>query len=110
MAGGRLPAVNGKRVVQALTRAGFVVDRTVGSHHVTFLFIPETRHERWLFRFMPGETWNPALCARSFGRPAWPWRSSQNFCRIVVQFAEGVTRRSMRWRRITPSAAKSFPS
>jgi predicted RNA binding protein YcfA (HicA-like mRNA interferase family) len=34
MAGGRLPAVNGRRVVQALTRAGFVVDRIVGSHHV----------------------------------------------------------------------------
>jgi predicted RNA binding protein YcfA (HicA-like mRNA interferase family) len=34
MAGGRLPAVNGKRLIQALTRAGFVVDRIVGSHHV----------------------------------------------------------------------------
>jgi predicted RNA binding protein YcfA (HicA-like mRNA interferase family) len=34
MAGGRLPAVNGRRVIQALTRAGFVVDRIVGSHHV----------------------------------------------------------------------------
>jgi predicted RNA binding protein YcfA (HicA-like mRNA interferase family) len=34
MGGGRLPAVNGKRVIQALTRTGFVVDRTVGSHHV----------------------------------------------------------------------------
>ena len=34
MGGGRLPAVNGKRVIQALTRAGFVVNRTVGSHHV----------------------------------------------------------------------------
>lgn len=34
MGGGRLPAVSGKRVVQALTRAGFVVNRIVGSHHV----------------------------------------------------------------------------
>jgi hypothetical protein len=29
-----LPVVNGKRVIQALTRAGFLVDRIVGSHHV----------------------------------------------------------------------------
>jgi predicted RNA binding protein YcfA (HicA-like mRNA interferase family) len=34
MAAARLPAVNGRRVVQALTQAGFVVDRIVGSHHV----------------------------------------------------------------------------
>jgi predicted RNA binding protein YcfA (HicA-like mRNA interferase family) len=34
MAGGRLPAVNGKRVMQALTKTGFFVDRIVGSHHV----------------------------------------------------------------------------
>jgi predicted RNA binding protein YcfA (HicA-like mRNA interferase family) len=34
MAGGRLPAVNGRRVVQALRRTGFIVDRVVGSHHV----------------------------------------------------------------------------
>jgi predicted RNA binding protein YcfA (HicA-like mRNA interferase family) len=34
MAAGRLPAVSGKRVVQALQRAGFIVDRVVGSHHV----------------------------------------------------------------------------
>jgi predicted RNA binding protein YcfA (HicA-like mRNA interferase family) len=34
MAGGRLPAISGKRVVRALTRAGFRVDRVVGSHHV----------------------------------------------------------------------------
>jgi len=34
MIGGRLPAVNGKRVIQALTRAGFVINRIVGSHHV----------------------------------------------------------------------------
>jgi len=32
--GGELPVVNGKRVIQALTRAGFLVDRIVGSHHV----------------------------------------------------------------------------
>jgi predicted RNA binding protein YcfA (HicA-like mRNA interferase family) len=32
--GGKLPVVNGKRVVQALTRGGFLVDRIVGSHHV----------------------------------------------------------------------------
>jgi len=29
-----LPVVNGRRVIQALRRAGFVVDRIVGSHHV----------------------------------------------------------------------------
>jgi predicted RNA binding protein YcfA (HicA-like mRNA interferase family) len=34
MAGGRLPVVSGKNVVRALTRAGFVVERIVGSHHV----------------------------------------------------------------------------
>ena len=34
MAGGRLPAVNGRRTIQALSRAGFVVDRIAGSHHV----------------------------------------------------------------------------
>jgi predicted RNA binding protein YcfA (HicA-like mRNA interferase family) len=34
MAGGRLPVVNGRRVIGALTRAGFRVDRIVGSHHV----------------------------------------------------------------------------
>jgi predicted RNA binding protein YcfA (HicA-like mRNA interferase family) len=34
MAAGRLPAVGGKRVIRALTSAGFVVDRIVGSHHV----------------------------------------------------------------------------
>lgn len=39
MGGGRLPAVNGKRVIQALTRTGFVVNRIVGSHHV--LVYPE---------------------------------------------------------------------
>jgi predicted RNA binding protein YcfA (HicA-like mRNA interferase family) len=31
---GRLPAVTGRRVIQALTKAGFVVDRIVGSHYV----------------------------------------------------------------------------
>jgi predicted RNA binding protein YcfA (HicA-like mRNA interferase family) len=44
MGGGRLPAVNGKRVIQALTRTGFVVNRIVGSH--LFLSILETRQER----------------------------------------------------------------
>jgi predicted RNA binding protein YcfA (HicA-like mRNA interferase family) len=34
MGGGRLPAVNSKRVILALTRTGFVVNRIVGSHHV----------------------------------------------------------------------------
>ena len=34
MAAARLPTVNGKRVVAALQRAGFIVDRVVGSHHV----------------------------------------------------------------------------
>jgi predicted RNA binding protein YcfA (HicA-like mRNA interferase family) len=30
----RLPAITGQRIVRALERAGFVVDRIVGSHHV----------------------------------------------------------------------------
>lgn len=34
MSSARLPAVSGRRVVRALTRAGFIVDRIVGSHHV----------------------------------------------------------------------------
>jgi predicted RNA binding protein YcfA (HicA-like mRNA interferase family) len=34
MGGGRLPVVNGKRVIQALTKAGFTLNRIVGSHHV----------------------------------------------------------------------------
>ncbi|KAB2874280.1 MAG: type II toxin-antitoxin system HicA family toxin [Bauldia sp.] len=34
MAGARLPAVSGRRAVRALTSAGFMVDRIVGSHHV----------------------------------------------------------------------------
>jgi predicted RNA binding protein YcfA (HicA-like mRNA interferase family) len=34
MGGGRLPAVNGKRVIQALTKEGFTLNRVVGSHHV----------------------------------------------------------------------------
>lgn len=32
--GPRLPVVSGKRVLQAMTRAGFIVERIVGSHHV----------------------------------------------------------------------------
>ena len=31
---GRLPVVDGKRVVRALTRAGFVIERIAGSHHM----------------------------------------------------------------------------
>jgi predicted RNA binding protein YcfA (HicA-like mRNA interferase family) len=34
MVGAQLPVVSGRRVVQAFRRAGFVVDRIVGSHHV----------------------------------------------------------------------------
>jgi predicted RNA binding protein YcfA (HicA-like mRNA interferase family) len=34
MSGGRLPVVSGRNVLRALTQAGFVVDRIVGSHHV----------------------------------------------------------------------------
>lgn len=34
MAGGRLPVASGVAVVHALKRAGFVVDRIVGSHHI----------------------------------------------------------------------------
>ncbi len=37
MSGGRLPVVDAKRVIRALERAGFVVDRVVGSHHVLTL-------------------------------------------------------------------------
>jgi predicted RNA binding protein YcfA (HicA-like mRNA interferase family) len=31
---GKLPVLDGRRVVRALTRAGFVTDRIVGSHYV----------------------------------------------------------------------------
>ncbi len=31
---GRLPVIDGKQVVRALARAGFVTDRISGSHHV----------------------------------------------------------------------------
>ena len=34
MADGKLPALDGRRVLRALTRAGFTTDRIVGSHHV----------------------------------------------------------------------------
>jgi predicted RNA binding protein YcfA (HicA-like mRNA interferase family) len=34
MSAARLPVVSGKRVVRALTKAGFVVDRIAGSHHI----------------------------------------------------------------------------
>ncbi|MBR0756849.1 type II toxin-antitoxin system HicA family toxin [Bradyrhizobium jicamae] len=34
MGGNKLPVVNGRRVIQALTKAGFVVNRVTGSHHV----------------------------------------------------------------------------
>jgi predicted RNA binding protein YcfA (HicA-like mRNA interferase family) len=34
MNGGRLPVVSGREVVAALGKAGFVLDRIVGSHHV----------------------------------------------------------------------------
>lgn len=34
MIDGRLPTVSGRDVVRALERAGFLVDRVVGSHHV----------------------------------------------------------------------------
>jgi predicted RNA binding protein YcfA (HicA-like mRNA interferase family) len=34
MAAARLPAASGQRVVRALMKAGFVVDRIVGSHHI----------------------------------------------------------------------------
>jgi predicted RNA binding protein YcfA (HicA-like mRNA interferase family) len=35
--GGGLPSVSGKRVVQALNRAGFVIERIAGSHYVLML-------------------------------------------------------------------------
>lgn len=34
MLAARLPGLNGRRVVQVLTRTGFVIDLIVGSHHV----------------------------------------------------------------------------
>jgi predicted RNA binding protein YcfA (HicA-like mRNA interferase family) len=54
MGGGRLPVVNGKRVIQALMRAGFVVNRIVGTHHV--LVYPDDPTRTVTVRFMPGET------------------------------------------------------
>jgi len=34
MSDGRLPTASGRDIVRALERAGFLVDRVVGSHHV----------------------------------------------------------------------------
>jgi predicted RNA binding protein YcfA (HicA-like mRNA interferase family) len=34
MSGGRLPTTSGRNVLRALLRAGFVIDRVVGGHHV----------------------------------------------------------------------------
>jgi predicted RNA binding protein YcfA (HicA-like mRNA interferase family) len=34
MNGGRLPVLNGRQVIRALTKAGFIVDRIASSHHV----------------------------------------------------------------------------
>ena len=34
MADGKLPALDGRRVLRALMRSGYVTDRIVGSHHV----------------------------------------------------------------------------
>jgi predicted RNA binding protein YcfA (HicA-like mRNA interferase family) len=34
MGGGGLPVIKGRQVIRALTKAGFVIDRIVGSHHV----------------------------------------------------------------------------
>ena len=34
MTGDRLPAMSGKRVVAALERAGFYIERTAGSHYL----------------------------------------------------------------------------
>ena len=34
MAGGGLPVVKGRQLIRALERAGFVVDRIVGGHHI----------------------------------------------------------------------------
>jgi len=34
MNGGRLPVVNGRQVIRALTLAGFVLNRIAGSHHI----------------------------------------------------------------------------
>ncbi|MBK5961085.1 hypothetical protein CCR97_23185 [Rhodoplanes elegans] len=43
MTPGRLPVVTGQRVVKALVRGGFVVDRVVGSHHVLIMPNDPTR-------------------------------------------------------------------
>lgn len=34
MTGGRLPTASGKDVLRALKKAGFLVDRIAGSHHI----------------------------------------------------------------------------
>jgi predicted RNA binding protein YcfA (HicA-like mRNA interferase family) len=34
VSGGRLPVLSGRRTMQALMRAGFIIDRVAGSHHV----------------------------------------------------------------------------
>jgi predicted RNA binding protein YcfA (HicA-like mRNA interferase family) len=40
---GGLPTVSGKRVVQALTRAGFRIERITGSHHLLVSTADATR-------------------------------------------------------------------
>jgi predicted RNA binding protein YcfA (HicA-like mRNA interferase family) len=40
---GKLPALDGRRVLRALTRAGFTTDRIVGSHHVMVFLGDATR-------------------------------------------------------------------
>lgn len=43
MPDGKLPTLDGRRVVRALARAGFVIDRIAGSHHVMVLPTDATR-------------------------------------------------------------------
>jgi predicted RNA binding protein YcfA (HicA-like mRNA interferase family) len=65
MGGGRLPVVNGKRVIQVLTKTGFVVDRTVGSHHV--LVYPGDPTRTVTVPVHAGRDLKPARCVRQTG-------------------------------------------
>jgi predicted RNA binding protein YcfA (HicA-like mRNA interferase family) len=56
----RLPRLRGREVIAALRRAGFVVFRTKGSHHI--MQHPDGR--RTVVPIHPGETIGPGLLSK----------------------------------------------
>jgi predicted RNA binding protein YcfA (HicA-like mRNA interferase family) len=71
MSEGRLPAINGRQVIRALLKAGFVVDRIVGSHHV--LTHPIDARKTVSVPVHAGrEISSEERCDQSFGKPALP--------------------------------------